>query len=120
MWKVKVAAVGTVLALCVSGGVVAADAAAATGGLTQRPGPAGCLSAIGSCSPGAALYGASSVAVSPDGQSAYVASDVSGAVAVFDRAADGTLTQRRGPAGCISDSGAAPCANGRRSPTQSR
>ena len=43
--------------------------------------------------------------VSPDGTSAYAASGDSGAVAVFDRAADGTLTQKAGLAGCISEDG---------------
>jgi hypothetical protein len=42
------------------------------------------LSTIGFCSPGTALDGAVSAAVSPDGRTAYVASAV-GAVAVFDR-----------------------------------
>ncbi len=37
------------------------------------------------------LFGASSVAVSPDGNSVYVASRYPGAIAVFDRAGDGTL-----------------------------
>ncbi len=71
------------------------------------------MSAVGACSPGKALNGAESVTVSPDGQSAYVASFVSDAVAVFDRAPDGTLTQKPGRAGCISDTGADGCADGR-------
>jgi len=52
------------------------------------------------------------VTVSPDGRSVYVASIISGAVAVFDRAADGTLTQKPGSAGCISDSAFEPCVDG--------
>jgi len=90
-------------------------AAAATGDLTQKPGTAGCISDTGSggaCIDGTALFSAGSVTVSPDGESAYVASVSSGAVAVFDRAADGTLTQKPGPAGCVSDSGAGPCVDG--------
>jgi DNA-binding beta-propeller fold protein YncE len=54
----------------------------------------------------------SSITVSPDGTSAYVASTSDDAVAVFDRAGDGTLTQKPGPAGCISDSGAGRCRDG--------
>ena len=82
---------------------------AADGTLTQKPGPAGCIAdtAAGGCTDASALDGASAVAVSPDGTNAYVASDVSNAIAVFDRAADGTLTQN----GCVSESGGAPCAD---------
>ena len=90
------------------GGVMAADAAAATGDLTQKPGMAGCWSAVGSCSPASALVAARSVTVSPDGRSVYAAAQTSGAVAVFARAADGALTQ----AGCVSENGAGPCVDG--------
>jgi DNA-binding beta-propeller fold protein YncE len=103
-----------VFAACLLGTVVAADAAAATGDLTQKPGTAGCVSETGAgpCADGTALVSAFSVTVSPDGSSAYAASTTSGAVAVFDRAADGTLTQKSGTAGCISDTGAGPCVDG--------
>jgi DNA-binding beta-propeller fold protein YncE len=90
----------------------------ADGTLRQKPGIPGCFSSRaadllpGFCAPVTAMQGAFSVAVSPDGQNVYVASLLSSAVAVFDRAADGTLTQKPGSAGCISDSGAAPCADG--------
>ena len=96
------------MALSLLSGVGVADAAAATGDLPQKPGASGCLSVIGFCSSGRALDGAGSVTVSPDGQNAYVASQVSDAVAVFDRGADGTLTQKPGTAGCISNTGAGP------------
>jgi DNA-binding beta-propeller fold protein YncE len=84
------------------------------GRLTQKPGTAACVSetAASACVDGTALDGAGSVAVSPDGSSVYVASEMSGAVAVFDRAADGSLTQKPGTAGCISDTGAGPCRDG--------
>jgi uncharacterized repeat protein (TIGR01451 family) len=79
---------------------------AADGALTQKAGTAGCISGFGGlCADGRALASATSVAVSPDGKSAYVASVGDDSVAVFDRAADGTLTQKGGPAGCTSDSG---------------
>jgi DNA-binding beta-propeller fold protein YncE len=89
---------------------------AADGTLTQKPGTAACISSRrgpGPCTDGRALEAAQSVTVSPDGKSAYVASAGAGAVAVFDRAADGTLTQKPDVAGCISDDGFGPCADGR-------
>jgi DNA-binding beta-propeller fold protein YncE len=70
------------------------------------------LSLIGFCLRETARDGAEAVTVSPDDQNAYVASQDSNAVAVFDRAADGTLTQKLGPAGCISDTGAGRRADG--------
>jgi DNA-binding beta-propeller fold protein YncE len=84
------------------------------GGLTQKPGTAGCVSntAASGCVDVTALDGPGSVALSPDGGSVYVASETSGAVAVFDRAADGSLTQKPGLAGCISNTGAGPCRDG--------
>ena len=92
--------------------IMASDAAATTGDLTQKPGVAGCWSAVGLCSPGTGLAGARSVTVSPDGRSAYVASQAGSAVSVFDRAVDGTLTQKPGTAGCISETGTGPCVDG--------
>jgi DNA-binding beta-propeller fold protein YncE len=89
------------------GGVVATDAVATSSDLVQKPGAPACVSAVGFCSPGTALSGALSVTVSPDGKSVYVASLLSDAVAVLDRGADGTLTQKPGTAGCISETGTA-------------
>jgi DNA-binding beta-propeller fold protein YncE len=90
-------------------------AGAATTTLVQRPGLAGCIStgATGVCAPGRGLTGASGVAISPNGANAYVASDSGNALAIFDRAADGTLIQKPGVAGCVSQTGAGPCADGR-------
>jgi hypothetical protein len=67
------------------GGVAVFDRAA-DGSLTQKPGTAGCISdtGAGACADGTALGDAESVAVSPRGNSAYVAS--ADGVAVFDRA----------------------------------
>jgi DNA-binding beta-propeller fold protein YncE len=81
---------------------------AANGTLTQKAGTAGCIASFGGigCAPGTALRGVTAVAVSPDGRSVYTASFENDAVAVFDRAADGTLTQKAGTAGCISETGA--------------
>lgn len=67
---------------------------AATGTLTQRSGQAGCITEFpkalptGACDYGTPLKGAASVTVSPDGNSVYVASAISDAVAVFDREND--------------------------------
>jgi DNA-binding beta-propeller fold protein YncE len=88
---------------------------AATGDLVQKPGTAGCISDDGSgpCVDGMALEGAAWVTISPDGETAYITSLGGDAVAVFDRAADGTLTQKPGTAGCISNDGSGPCIDGR-------
>jgi DNA-binding beta-propeller fold protein YncE len=80
-----------------------------TGVLTQLAGTAGCVSEFGpgeNCAVGKALNGAFSVAVSPDGESVYVASSNSDAVAVFRRdTTTGELTQLPGTAGCVSETG---------------
>ena len=81
----------------------------ATGALTQLPGTAGCVSDDGTgglCGDGRALYGATSVAVSPDGSHVYVVSWARSAVAVFARdKATGALTQLPRKAGCVSERG---------------
>jgi DNA-binding beta-propeller fold protein YncE len=78
-----------------------------TGGLTQKAGPAGCTTdaLVMGCTDGNALDLASGVAVSHDGANVYVVSQGSDALAIFDRAADGVLTQKAGMAGCISEDG---------------
>ncbi len=86
-----------------------------TGALTQPGGFAGCVSETGAgpCADGHALNGATSVAVSADWKSVYVASQDSDAVARFNRnTTTGALTQPAGAAGCISRTGAGPCADG--------
>jgi DNA-binding beta-propeller fold protein YncE len=92
-----------------SDAVAVFDRDASTGALTQKAGVAGCVSetgTAGACADGVALDGPYSVAVSPDGRSVYVGSSTSDAVAVFDRdAASGTLTQKAGISGCVSDHG---------------
>ena len=87
---------------------------AGDGTLTQKPGPAGCISETGTAAAwtGRPSTAPTSVAVSPDGHSAYVASTFSDAVAVFDRRRNGRLVQKSGTAGCISGSGAGPCVDG--------
>jgi DNA-binding beta-propeller fold protein YncE len=110
----NVGVLGALLVACLLSGVVATDASAAVGDLKQKPAPAGCTSetGAGACANGTALANAYAVTVSPDGKNAYVASGGSNAVAIFDRGADGTLTQKPAAAGCISDTGDAPCVNG--------
>jgi len=80
-----------------------------TGELTQKAGTAGCISETGTgglCQDGKALDGAYSVTVSPDGNTVYATSNLSNAVAVFDRdAITGELTQLPGTQGCISETG---------------
>ena len=81
-----------------------AVAVAADGDLRQKPGRAGCVSFTGSdgaCRRGPALKFPEAVVASPDAKNVYVAAQ-SGGVAVFDRAASGALTQKRGRAGCVS------------------
>jgi DNA-binding beta-propeller fold protein YncE len=79
------------------------------GALVQKAGTAGCVSEDGSggaCADGVGLDGAERIAVSGDARNVYVASNTSGAVAVFDRdTATGALTQKAGLAACISEQG---------------
>lgn len=86
--------------------VGAAPAYASIGALTQKSGVAGCVSATsngGACSTGTVTNPAR-MTISSDGKNAYLASP--GALVVFDRdAMSGTLTQKGGLAGCISDDG---------------
>jgi DNA-binding beta-propeller fold protein YncE len=86
-----------------------------TGALTQPAGNAGCISETGSgpCADGHGLAGGFGLAVSPDGKSVYSVSQNSDAVARFKRnRKTGALTQPAGSAGCISETGAGPCADG--------
>src|SRR5688572_5954063 len=84
---------------------VARGAPPAAGTLRQLAAPNDCISEGGGiCGTptGRALNGPATVAVSPDGKNAYVASVTSDAVAVFSRdASNGRLTQLAGAAGCV-------------------
>ena len=96
-------------------GVARFTRATTTGALTQPAGAAGCISETGAgpCADGHGLKGAYELAVSPDGKSVYVASYASGAVARLNRnTTTGAITQPAGSAGCISEDGTGPCANG--------
>ncbi|MEK6271502.1 MAG: beta-propeller fold lactonase family protein [Actinomycetota bacterium] len=86
-----------------------------TGAISQPVGTTGCISQTGAgpCADGHGLSGASDVAVSPDGKSVYVSSDISDAVARFTRnTTTGAISQPAAAAGCISESGAGPCTDG--------
>jgi DNA-binding beta-propeller fold protein YncE len=88
----------------------------ATGAISQPAGVAGCVSESGAglCTDGHGLDAPRSVAVSRDGKSVYVASDVIDTVVRLNRnTAGGVITQPAGVAGCVSETGAGPCANGR-------
>jgi DNA-binding beta-propeller fold protein YncE len=100
----RVTMLATLAASALLGGL-GGTAAAATGDLTQKAGTLGCISAHGACTSGAATDGVTSVVVSPDGTSAYAAASNSDAVDVFDRASNGTLTQKAGAFGCIANPG---------------
>jgi DNA-binding beta-propeller fold protein YncE len=79
-----------------------------TGELTQKAGLDGCWAGGGGggvCHAAGPMVKPDGVAVSHDGANVYVADFDQNSVMVFDRAADGTLTQKAGTAGCISPSG---------------
>jgi sugar lactone lactonase YvrE len=86
---------------------------AKTGAIHQPAGKAGCISQGGSggCAVGHALAGLFSLAVTK--RSVYVASSESNALARLRRdPASGALTQPAGKAGCVSEDGSGPCADG--------
>ena len=81
-----------------SGGVAVFARNETTGALRQI----GCVRPVRTCVGARALTGAASIALTPDGKSAYVAAAESNAVAMFSRdPATGALA----PLGCISDDG---------------
>ena len=95
--------------------LVTATALAVTGDLSQPAPPAGCVSETGAgpCVDGHGVSNARDVTVSPDGKSVYVASYDSDAVARFNRdPTTGSISQPAGTAGCVSETGAGPCADG--------
>jgi DNA-binding beta-propeller fold protein YncE len=84
-----------------------------TGTLRQLAGASGCMSQRpgGGCAVGRALNEPTSVAVSPDGARVYVAGRrFPSGIAILTRAADGSVTQAAGPAGCVSHLGGSDCA----------
>ena len=86
-----------------------------TGAISQPAGAAGCISETGAggCADGHGIDVPGGLAISPDGKSVYVASRGSEAVARLNRnTTTGAISQPAGAAGCVSDEGAGPCANG--------
>jgi DNA-binding beta-propeller fold protein YncE len=86
-----------------------------TGAISQPTGATGCISQDGAepCADGHALLGPSDVVVSPDGKSVYVSSDANNAVVRINRnTTTGAIAQPAGTAGCVSNTGAGPCAHG--------
>ena len=92
------------------------DRNGATGALTQKPGTAGCVSntgysdpmqagTLGQCVNGVAMDAIDAVAVPPDGRRALRDDRRTDGVVVFERAADGTIAQRPGGDGCITETG---------------
>lgn len=87
------------------------DPVGAQGPLSRKVAPDGCLTdaALVGCSDVRGLANTRDVVMSPDGATVYTAGNLpNGGIAVFDRAADGVLTQKTLPsslAGCISDTG---------------
>ena len=91
-----------------------------SGGLTQLPGTAGCISETGAdgCATARGIYGSHRVTITRDGRSAYLAGKRGGkggsTLAVFSRnPATGALRQLPGPAGCFTEDGSDGCAVGR-------
>jgi DNA-binding beta-propeller fold protein YncE len=100
----------------ISNAVARINRNATNGVISQPAGTAGCVSETGAgpCADGHALRGPFGVAVSPDGESVYVASSSSDAVARVNRSTStGAISQPAGTAGCVSETGAGTCADGR-------
>jgi DNA-binding beta-propeller fold protein YncE len=80
-------------------------------GLAVKPGPEGCVSWAGgddACATARGMDGLTAIAISPDGENAYVASYKGSALVAFDRDPDsGSLTPQTGAAGCFARDGAA-------------
>jgi len=99
-------------------GVARFDRNLSTGALTQPSGAEGCISSWSEpCRDGHAVTASSGVAVSPDGKSVYVASHnyptgTSAVVRLKRNTSTGAITQPSGAAGCISEDGSGPCADG--------
>lgn len=92
------------------GGLLIFDRDPGDGLLTPEPGEQGCVAArrIPGCMRATALAAPTGASLSPDGRDLYVASGINqgNALVTFDRdPANGTLTQKPGRAGCVSQSG---------------
>jgi len=99
-----------------SDSVTAFTRSRSTGSLTQKPGTAGCLvwlRAVG-CSFGRAMRSPEGLAVSPDGENAYVAAFANSAIDVLDRGKKaGKVKQVPGRAGCLAPRSVPGCTRAR-------
>ncbi len=90
--------------MCALALVFVPGATAATN-LSQKAGTAGCITETGTageCQDGRGLVGAASIALSPDGNNAYVASSTWNSLSVLTRnPVDGTLAPIQSQAGCL-------------------
>ncbi|MGH3609986.1 MAG: beta-propeller fold lactonase family protein, partial [Pseudonocardiaceae bacterium] len=101
-------------------GSITTFAVGSDGSLTQLGSGTGCLvdsstNFVSGCtaSNDSTLRGASSIAISPDGNYAYVAARNSQAVTIYARnPTTGTLARVTGATGCVEESGTSPCAQG--------
>lgn len=76
-----------------------------SGSLRQKRGRSGCVSGRAGCARERAFGDIHEITVSADGTSLYARSFEPDSLAVFDRARNGTLRQKRGRRGCVSRSG---------------
>jgi len=84
-----------------------------TGRISQRAGPAGCMSQTElGCTPARSVAGSAAVAMSPDGRNVYATGFLSGSVAAFSRSASGALAQLPGANGCVNGDGSEGCRTG--------
>lgn len=103
-------------AAAVSNAVGIFDREPVTGALTQKAMTAGCVSddgSAGACQDGNALVSALDVTVSPDGKNVYAVGQTSNAIAIFDRNGSGALLQKAGAAGCVAETTADGCQDGK-------
>lgn len=106
------------IALALMMSLALAQSVLALGEITQKPGPAGCISKSGDGGTCQKARGVGSVgegvAISPDGKSLYTVSYHTNELAIFDRdPASGELRQKPGRAGCIGEGETPSCAKGR-------
>ena len=99
-----------------SGGVAAFTRNKTTGALTQFTGTAACITETGTgglCIDGKGIWATREVALSPDGETLYVAADGNDSVAVVARDAfSGRLSQSASTSVCLSETGAGGCLDG--------
>jgi DNA-binding beta-propeller fold protein YncE len=99
-----------------SGGVAVFTRNKTTGALTQFTGTAACITETGTgglCTDGKGLWGTRELAISPDGESLYVAGDTNDSVAVVARDGfSGRLSQSASTSVCLHETGAVGCLDG--------